>query len=80
MLCRQSMSLTAVSITNLGILEIGMSLFSVLAHLQLGRADAMAGDGAKAKAAYQDFFNLWKDADPDVPILKQAKAEYAKLQ
>ena len=51
----------------------------VLAHLQLGRAYAMAGDGAKAKAAYQDFFNLWKDADPDVPILKEAKAEYAKL-
>jgi hypothetical protein len=35
---------------------------------------------AKARAAYQDFFNLWKDADPDVPILKQAKAEYAKSQ
>jgi eukaryotic-like serine/threonine-protein kinase len=52
----------------------------VLAHLQLGRAYAMAGDGAKAKAAYQDFFNLWKDADPDVAILKQAKAEFAKLQ
>jgi serine/threonine protein kinase/tetratricopeptide (TPR) repeat protein len=52
----------------------------VLAHLQLGRAYAMAGDGAKAKAAYQDFSNLWKDADPDVPILKQAKAEFAKLQ
>jgi len=40
----------------------------------------MTGDTAKAKAAYQDFFALWKDADPDVPILKQAKAEYAKLQ
>ena len=51
-----------------------------LAHLQIGRAYAMAGDTAKAKAAYQDFFNLWKDADPDIPILKQAKAEYAKLQ
>jgi hypothetical protein len=51
-----------------------------LAHLQLGRAEAMAGDTAKAKAAYQEFFTLWKDADPDVPILKQAKAEYAKLQ
>ena len=51
-----------------------------LAHLQIGRAYAMAGDTAKAKAAYQDFFTLWKDADPDVPILKQAKAEYAKLQ
>jgi serine/threonine protein kinase/tetratricopeptide (TPR) repeat protein len=51
-----------------------------LAHLQIGRAYAMAGDTAKAKAAYQDFFNTWKDADPDVPILNQAKAEYAKLQ
>jgi predicted Zn-dependent protease len=51
-----------------------------LAHLQIGRAYAMAGDTAKAKAAYQDFFTLWKDGDPDVPILKQAKAEYAKLQ
>jgi len=51
-----------------------------LAHLQLGRAYAMAGDTAKAKSAYQDFFTLWKDADPDIPILKEAKAEYAKLQ
>jgi len=51
-----------------------------LAHLQLGRAYALAGDPAKAKVAYQDFFRLWKDADPDIPILKQAKAEYAKLQ
>ena len=51
-----------------------------LAHLQIGRAYAMAGDMAKAKAAYQDFFTLWKDADSDIPILKQAKAEYAKLQ
>jgi serine/threonine protein kinase/tetratricopeptide (TPR) repeat protein len=51
-----------------------------LARLQLGRAYAMQGDTAKAKAAYQDFLTLWKDADPDIPILKQAKAEYAKLQ
>jgi len=51
-----------------------------LAHLQLGRAYAMAGDTAKAKTAYADFLTLWKDADPDIPILKQAKAEYAKLQ
>jgi tetratricopeptide (TPR) repeat protein len=51
-----------------------------LAHLQIGRAYAMAGDPAKAKAAYQDFFTLWKDADPDIPILIAAKAEYAKLQ
>jgi len=51
-----------------------------LTHLQIGRAYAMAGDTAKAKTAYQDFFVLWKDADPDIPILKEAKAEYAKLQ
>jgi eukaryotic-like serine/threonine-protein kinase len=51
-----------------------------LAHLQLGRAYAMAGDTAKAKAAYQDFITLWKDADPDIPILKEAKLEYGKLQ
>jgi len=51
-----------------------------LAHLQLGRAYAMQGDTAKAKAAYQDFLKLWKDADPDIPILIAAKAEYAKLQ
>jgi tetratricopeptide (TPR) repeat protein/predicted Ser/Thr protein kinase len=53
---------------------------AAVARLQLGRAYAMAGDTAKAKAEYQDFFTLWKDADPDTPILKQAKAEYAKLQ
>jgi tRNA A-37 threonylcarbamoyl transferase component Bud32/Flp pilus assembly protein TadD len=52
----------------------------VLAQLQLGRAYALQGDTAKARAAYQQFLTLWKDADPDIPILKQAKAEYAKLQ
>jgi eukaryotic-like serine/threonine-protein kinase len=51
-----------------------------LAHLDLGRAYVLQGDTAKAKTAYQDFLTLWKDADPDIPILKQAKAEYAKLQ
>jgi class 3 adenylate cyclase/tetratricopeptide (TPR) repeat protein len=51
-----------------------------LAHLQIGRAYALQGETAKAKAAYQDFLTLWRDADPDIPILKQAKAEYAKLQ
>jgi hypothetical protein len=51
-----------------------------LAHLELGRAYIVAGDTAKGKAAYQDFLTLWKDADPDIPILKEAKAEYAKLQ
>ncbi|HZW94685.1 MAG TPA: protein kinase [Candidatus Eremiobacteraceae bacterium] len=51
-----------------------------LAHVQLGRAYAMDGNVAGAKTAYQDFLTLWKDADPDIPILKQAKAEYAELQ
>ena len=59
---------------------VGNSVTGSLAHLQIGRAYSMAGDTAKAKAAYRDFFTLWKDADPDIPILKQAKAEYAKLQ
>ena len=54
-------------------------LLGSLAHLQLGRAYAISGDTAKAKTAYQDFLTLWKDADPDIPILKEAKAEYAKL-
>ncbi len=51
-----------------------------LAHLGLGRAYALSGDRAKARIAYQDFLGLWKDADSDIPIYKQAKAEYAKLQ
>jgi hypothetical protein len=61
-----------------------------LAHLWLGRARALQAQQsngkdaesfkAQARAAYQDFLSLWKDADPDIPILKQAKAEYAKLQ
>jgi predicted Zn-dependent protease len=52
----------------------------VLAHLGLARAYALAGDKAKARAAYQDFLTLWKDADPDIPILIAAKADYAKLK
>ena len=51
-----------------------------LAHLGLARAYAVSGDIVKAKTAYQDFLTLWKDADPDIPILKEAKAEFAKLQ
>lgn len=51
-----------------------------LARLGLARAHALAGDTTKARAKYQDFLTLWKDADPDIPILKQSKAEYAKLQ
>jgi tetratricopeptide (TPR) repeat protein len=54
--------------------------FGALAHLQIGRAYAMQGDTAKAKAAYQDFLTLWNDADPDIPILIAAKAEYSKLK
>jgi len=51
-----------------------------LARLQLGRAYALQGDTPKARAMYQDFLALWKDADPDIPILKQANAEYGKLE
>ena len=50
-----------------------------LAHLQLARAYVLSGEKTKAKSAYQDFLTLWKDADPDIPILKQAQAEYANL-
>jgi eukaryotic-like serine/threonine-protein kinase len=50
-----------------------------LARLELGQAYALSGDKTRAQAAYQDFLTLWKDADPDIPILKQAKAEYAKM-
>jgi eukaryotic-like serine/threonine-protein kinase len=51
-----------------------------LAHLGMARGYALASETAKSRTAYQDFFTLWKDADPEIPILKQAKAEYAKLQ
>ena len=54
--------------------------FGALARLGLARAYAMQGDAARARTAYRDFLMLWKDADPDIPILKQAKAEYARLQ
>jgi eukaryotic-like serine/threonine-protein kinase len=50
-----------------------------LAHLQLGRAYVVSGDLTKARSAYRDFLTLWKDADPDLPVLKQARAEWAKL-
>jgi len=56
------------------------AIFGSLAHLQLGRAYALAGDAAKARTSYQDFFALWKDADPNIPILIAAKSEYAKLR
>ena len=51
-----------------------------LARLQLGRAFALSGDKSRAKSAYEDFLTLWKDADPGIPILLQAKREYARLQ
>ena len=54
--------------------------WGALARLGLARAYAPQGDTAKARAAYQDFLTIWKDADPDIPILKEAKAEYAKLK
>lgn len=51
-----------------------------LAHLELGRAYALSGDKIRARHAYQDFLTLWKDADPDIPVLKEAKLEYEKLR
>ena len=59
---------------------VGADPIGALAHVQLGRAFVLSGDTIKAKAAYQDFLTLWKDADADIPILAQAKAEFAKLQ
>jgi len=55
-------------------------LLASLAHLQIARAYAMQGDTSKSETAYQDFFTLWKDADPDIPVLVAAKAEYARLK
>jgi eukaryotic-like serine/threonine-protein kinase len=51
-----------------------------MARLQLARALAFSGDIVKAKSAYDDLFTLWKNADADIPILKQARAEYARLR
>jgi DNA-binding winged helix-turn-helix (wHTH) protein/tetratricopeptide (TPR) repeat protein len=59
--------------------RVGSFPWAALARLQLARACALSGDKTKAKNAYQDFLTLWRDADPDIPILKQAKAEYARL-
>jgi eukaryotic-like serine/threonine-protein kinase len=58
---------------------VGNEPIGALAHLGLARANSPSGNTAKAKTAYQDFFTLWKDADPNIPLLTQAKAEYAKL-
>jgi DNA-binding winged helix-turn-helix (wHTH) protein/tetratricopeptide (TPR) repeat protein len=60
--------------------RVGNFPWGALARLQLARACALSGDKTKAKIGYQDFLTLWKDADPDIPIIKQAKVEYAKLQ
>ena len=59
---------------------VGADPIGSVAHLQLGRLYALSGDNTKAKDAYGDFLSVWKDADPDVPILRQAKGESAKLQ
>ena len=59
---------------------VGADPIGARAHLQLGRAFVLSGDKVKAKAAYENFLTLWKNADPDVPVLKQARAEYARLQ
>jgi tetratricopeptide (TPR) repeat protein len=59
---------------------VGLDPIGALTYLQLGRTFALSGDKTRAKTAYHDFLTLWKDADPEVPVLKQAKAEYAKLQ
>jgi DNA-binding winged helix-turn-helix (wHTH) protein/Tfp pilus assembly protein PilF len=58
---------------------VGSDPIGAMAQLQLARAAAFTGDKAKAKTAYEDFFLLWKDADPGIPVLKQARAEYLKL-
>jgi tetratricopeptide (TPR) repeat protein len=55
-------------------------VLGALVHVQMGRAYLATGDAAKARVQYQEFLTLWKDADPDILILKEAKAEYAKLQ
>jgi eukaryotic-like serine/threonine-protein kinase len=57
-----------------------LALEYALAYVGLGRAYVLTGDTGKARGAYQDCLALWKDADPDIPILQQAKAEYARLQ
>jgi serine/threonine protein kinase/tetratricopeptide (TPR) repeat protein len=56
------------------------NIWGALAHLQLARAQAIMGDKHAARKSYEDFLTLWKDADPDIPIYRQAKAEYARLQ
>jgi serine/threonine protein kinase len=69
-------TVTALGIPN----AIELGPFWPITYVWLARAHGQAGDTAAARRAYEDFFAVWKDADPDIPILKQAKAEYAKLQ
>ena len=62
--------------------HVGMcatSSYCSMARLQLGRARVLSGDNAGARAAYQDFLAIWKDADPETATLKDAKAEYARI-
>ena len=57
-----------------------LGLYYSLSHPGLARVSALAGDTAKARKAFQDFFEFWKDANSDIPILQRAKGEYARLQ
>jgi eukaryotic-like serine/threonine-protein kinase len=57
-----------------------MSVLHSLSQLELARSLVLAGEPVTARSVYQDLFAIWKDADPDLPLLKQARAEYAKLQ
>ena len=59
---------------------VGLDPIGAPAYLQFGKAYSLSGDSAKAKSAYQAFLRLWQDADADIPILKQAKAEFARLR
>jgi len=57
-----------------------MPNFGPLARLQLGRAQRLMGDNASARESYEEFLSIWKDADADIPVYRQAKAEYAQFQ
>jgi hypothetical protein len=61
-----------------GVLPKGLNI-GALAHLQLARAPVMMGDQSAARKSYVDFLALWKDADPDIPLYKEAKAEYSRV-
>ncbi len=59
---------------------VGRFVTGALARLQLARAQAVSGDKTSAKKSYEEFLDLWKDADPDLPIYRRAKIEYSKLE